>query len=235
MRQARYDFDETQLKPYLELDNVQQKGVNVPHGGLRYYFENETLQDVNISQTLAAALGNTSGKGNRTDKYQDYGFDLGGPLLENVVWIWGTMSKTAIDLLTLNGASDSTSFTNYAFKADGKLNDKVRGNFTFYENNKQKTGRDAGPTRPPETTWDQAGPSRLYKGEGTFIAGKNFSLRQGRFHRCRLHPDAGRRSRDRLLHRRRRRRPQLVLSSTRARGRSTTPAATPATSPAGTS
>jgi hypothetical protein len=182
-----YDFDSFQemaittggadaqnATPGVQLSMVLKKGLNAPHGGLRYYFENETLQDVNISPELAAALGNASGKGNRTDKYQDYGFDLGGPLLEKVVWIWGSMSKTGIDLLTLNGESDNTSFTNYALKVDGKLNDQVRGNFTFYENNKTKTGRDAGPTRPPETTWDQAGPSRLYKGEGTFAAGRNF-------------------------------------------------------------
>jgi hypothetical protein len=166
--------DAQNATPGVQLSMVLKKGFDAPHGGLKYYFENEALQDVNISPELAAALGNTNGKGNRTDKYQDYGFDLGGPLLQNVVWIWGAVSKTAIDLLTLNGESDNTSFTNYALKADAKMNDRVRGNFTFYENNKSKTGRDAGPTRPPETTWNQAGPSRLYKGEGTFIAGKNF-------------------------------------------------------------
>ena len=37
---------------------------------------------MNISPALAAALGNTTGKGNRTDQYEDYGFDLGGPLLQ---------------------------------------------------------------------------------------------------------------------------------------------------------
>ena len=182
-----YDFDSFQEmaittggadaqnpSPGVQLNMVLKKGLDLPHGDVRYYFENEKLQDVNFPQALSDALGDTTGKGNRTDKYQDYGFDLGGPLLQNVVWVWGTMSKTSIDLLTLNGASDSTAFTNYAFKADGKLNAHVRGNFTFYENNKTKTGRDAGPTRPVETTWAQAGPSRLYKGEGSFIAGKNF-------------------------------------------------------------
>ena len=158
----------------VQLNIVLKNGQDKPHGGLRYYVENEKLQDVNITPALAAALGNTSGKGNRTDKYQDYGFDLGGPLLQNVVWVWGAVSKTAIDLLTLNGLSDNTAFTNYALKADGKLNDRVRGNFTFYENDKTKTGRDAGPTRTIETTWDQTGPSHLYKGEGSFIGGRNF-------------------------------------------------------------
>src|SRR4029077_5814899 len=43
------------------------------------------------------------------------------------------------------------------------------------ENGKEKAGRDASPTRPPETTWLQTGPSRLYKGEGNFVVGKNLS------------------------------------------------------------
>ena len=157
----------------VQLHLVLKKGLTRPHGGSRFYFENERLQDVNFSPALSAALGDRNGKGNRTDKYQDYGFDLGGPLLQDVVWIWTTMARTSIDLLTLTGQPDNTEFKNYAFKADAKLNDSVRGNFTFYENNKTKSGRDASPTRPPETTWDQSGPSRLYKGEGNFVVGKN--------------------------------------------------------------
>ena len=157
----------------VQLNMVLKKGLDAPHVGGRFYFENEKLQDVNFPQALSDALGDTTGKGNRTDKYQDYGFDLGGPLLQDVVWIWGSMARTTIDLLTLTGSSDNTLFKNYALKADGKLNDTVRGNFTFYENNKSKAGRDAGPTRPAETTWDQTGPARYYKGEGNFVVGKN--------------------------------------------------------------
>ena len=156
----------------VQLNMVLKKGLNAPHGGGRFYFENEKLQDVNFSQELSTALGDVTGKGNRTDKYQDYGFDLGGPLLQDVVWIWGSMARTTIDLLTLTGSSDNTMFKNSAFKADGKLNSSVRGNFSFYENNKSKAGRDAGPTRPAETTWDQTGPARYYKGEGNFVVGK---------------------------------------------------------------
>src|SRR4051812_39454863 len=160
--------------PGVQLSIVLKKGLNAPHGSMRYYFENEWLQDVNISPDLAAALGNASGKGNRIDTYHDYGFELGGPLLQNVFWIWGTISKTTLDLLTINGLPNNTDFSNYSLKVDGKLNDRVRGNFTFYENSKNQAGRDAGPTRTLETTWVQGGPTRLYKGEGNFIAGKNF-------------------------------------------------------------
>jgi len=155
----------------VQLNMVLKSGGSGPHGSTRFYFENEALQSVNISPALAASLGDTTGKGNRTDLYRDTGFELGGPLLQNVAWVWGAMSWNRIDLVTLNGQPDNTTFTNYAFKMDGKLNKSVRGNFTFYENSKDKAGRDAGPTRPPETTWLQTGPTRYYKGEGNFIVG----------------------------------------------------------------
>jgi hypothetical protein len=154
-------------------DMVLKKGFSSAHGGGRLYFSNDQLQDVNISPSLAAALGNLAGNGNRTDKYQDYGFDIGGPLLQDVVWIWGTMARTSIDLITLGGTPDSTAFKNNALKADAKMNDAVRGSFTFYENDKTRSGRGASPIRPAETTWDQTGPSRYYKGEGNFVLDKN--------------------------------------------------------------
>jgi len=158
----------------VQLNMVLRKGVNTPHGNVRMYFENDKLQAVNISPTLAQALGNTSGKGNRTDRYVDYGFDLGGPVLKDRLWIWGTIAKTNINLLTLTGDSDRTNFKNYALKLDGQATRSIRGNFTFYENNKIKNGRDAGPQRPPETAWNQTGPTKYYKGEGNFVVGSRF-------------------------------------------------------------
>ena len=149
----------------VQLNMILRKGNNKPSGNARIYFENDSLQAVNISPELAAALGNTTGKGNRTDKYEDYGFDLGGPLLKDRLWAWGTIARTDINLLTLTNDADKTIFKNYAFKADGVVNPSVRGNFTFYENNKIKNGRSAGPTRPAETAWDQTG-QRGLQGRG---------------------------------------------------------------------
>jgi len=157
----------------VNVDMVLKKGFSAPHGGGRFYFSNDQLQDVNVPQSLSDALGDVTGKGNRTDKYQDFGFDLGGPLLQNVVWIWGTMARTSIDLITLTGTPDTTHFNTNAFRADSQLNDAVRGSFTFYENGKTREGRGASPTRLADTTWDQTGPSRYYKGEGNFVLGSH--------------------------------------------------------------
>jgi hypothetical protein len=155
----------------VQLNMILRKGNNKPSGDARVYFENQNLQAVNISPELAAALGNTTGKGNRTDKYQDYGFDLGGPIVKDRLWAWGTLAKTDINLLTLTNDSDKTVFKNYALKVDGQATSSIRGNFTFYENNKIKNGRSVGPTRPTETAWNQTGPTKYFKGEGNFVLG----------------------------------------------------------------
>ena len=75
--------------------------------------------------------------------------------------------------LTLVGTPDETILKNYALKIDGMASPSVRGNFSFFEGNKIKNGRSASATRPPETTWDQTGPTKFYKGEGNFVARSN--------------------------------------------------------------
>ena len=158
----------------VQLNMVLRKGSNTPHFNTRYYFENQSLQAVNISPELAQALGDTTGKGNRTDKYNDYGFDLGGPIFRDRLFIWGTMARTTINLLALTGDLDKTDFKTWALKVDGRVTKSVRGNFTYYDNDKSKDGRSVGPTRPPETAWDQRGPTSYYKGEGNFDVGSKF-------------------------------------------------------------
>jgi hypothetical protein len=169
--------------PGVQLNMVLKKGSNTPHGNARYYFENESLQGNNMDPTLAQSIGGsnpaciasnyTEHCGNRTDSYKDYGFDLGGPILKDKLWAWGTIGKTNPRILTLTGVPDETVLKNYAFKADGQLNTNIRGNFTFFEGNKEKFGRGASATHPAETTWNQTGPTKYFKGEGNFVAGQN--------------------------------------------------------------
>ena len=52
----------------------------------------------------------------------------------------------------------------------------MRGNFTFFSGNKKKDGRGAGPFNPPETTFIQDGPSKMYKGEINWVASNTLFL-----------------------------------------------------------
>jgi hypothetical protein len=169
--------------PGVQLNLVLKKGTNIFHGDGNIYFENEGLQGNNMDPTLAqriggstadcAASGFTKHCGNRTDKYLDDGFDLGGPLLKDKIWVWGRIGRTDVKILTLTGVPDETILNNYAFKADAQATETTRVNFTFFEGNKTKNGRGASAFHPSETTWLQTGPTRLFKGEGNWVLGQN--------------------------------------------------------------
>jgi carboxypeptidase family protein/TonB-dependent receptor-like protein len=162
--------------PGVQLNMVLKSGSNTPHGSTRIYFENEGMQSKNMPADLAAAIGGNTGKGNRTHQYKDYGFELGGPIVKNRLWLWGAAGKTHVDIITLTGGHDRTELQDSSFKATGQLSQAIRANFTYFRGDKQKFGRSASATRPPETTYDQKGPTPVYKGEANFVLGNNFFL-----------------------------------------------------------
>lgn len=168
--------DARQATPGVQMNFVLKSGTNTVHGSGRTYYENKSLQSNNLPSDLVDELGGESGKGNRLNKYADYGGELGGPLLKDRLWAWGSFGRTDVNIQTLAGVADKTKLTDIAAKLQAAFNQKVRGNFTFFSGNKQKDGRGAGPFNPPETTWIQDGPSKMYKGEIDWVASNSLFL-----------------------------------------------------------
>src|SRR5262249_10470740 len=53
----------------VQVNMVLRKGENAPHGGSRFIYADDRLQDTNLSPELALSLGGAgAGGGNRTDK-----------------------------------------------------------------------------------------------------------------------------------------------------------------------
>ncbi|MBY0496806.1 MAG: TonB-dependent receptor [Cyanobacteria bacterium] len=159
--------------PGVALNFVLKSGTNSYRGSSRMYYENESMQANNLPADLRASLGGTTGKGNRIKNYKDYGFELGGPLVKDRLWAWGAYGKTDVTLLTLQNTPDQTILDNRSLKVTGQVMPAIRANFTYFRGDKLKYGRGAGATRPPETTWNQSGPTGLYKGEGNIVIGNN--------------------------------------------------------------
>jgi hypothetical protein len=160
--------------PGVQMNMTLKSGSNTPRGSARVYFENESMQSKNLPDELKSTIGAaTGGKGNRTQQYSDMGFEVGGPVLKDHAWAWGSIGKTDVRLLTLANTPDKTLLKDYSFKGTGQFNNDIRGNFTYYRGAKLKYGRSASPTRPPETTVDQGGPTQVYKGEGNIVVGRD--------------------------------------------------------------
>ena len=158
------------------LNFVLKSGSNRPSGSGRVVFTNESLQDTNIPDDLAASLGGATGKGNRMDEYKDYGGEIGGPIWRDRVWAWGAIGKTDVTVVALNGVPDSTFLTNYSFKGTAQATQDLRGNFTYFQGVKEKFGRGTIPGNPAESTWNQGGPTKLYKAEANYVVNDSLFL-----------------------------------------------------------
>ena len=101
--------DITNPTPGVQLNFVLKSGTNTPHGSARVYFSNEDMQANNMPDDLAATIGGTSGKGNRTEQYADYGGEVGGPIIRDKWWVWGSWGKTDVRIRTLDRRARSNS------------------------------------------------------------------------------------------------------------------------------
>jgi hypothetical protein len=161
--------------------NMQFKsGSNALSGAAHVLGTTESWQSNNLPDELVDLAGPT-GKGNRMKELNDVGFDVGGPLVRDRWWAWGAFGRTDGTLFTLDGDDDRTLLENYAFKTTAQVNERIRPEFLYFRGNKTKNGRGASPLRAPETTWDQSGPTPLYKGQVNWITSDTlvFNVRAG--------------------------------------------------------
>ena len=172
--------------PGVTINLVTKRGVNTVHGSARFF---DTPNQLEARPTTVAG----GAPSNSVDHIDDFGIEAGGPLLPDRAWLWGSYGKDQIDKLVA-GETDRTTLENYA----GKLNvQPIEANaFTlfFFRGDKDVFGRNASPTRPQPTTWDQTGPTTIWKGDDTqvfspqFIADANWSWEAGGFS---LTPEGG--------------------------------------------
>ena len=113
-------------------------------------------------------------QGNRSDQIEDYGLEGGGPLVKDRLWLWGSYGVQDIHQLTVDDVPDTTELTSYALKLSAQLTPKNELTGFYHLGEKVKLGRDAGPLRPQPTTWNQTGPTTIYKLEDTQILGAGF-------------------------------------------------------------
>lgn len=202
-----YDFDTFQemqvttggadaqvSSPGVNLNLVLKTGTNTPRGTARALFANHDLQSRNLPAGFDAVAG-SSGKGNRTNQYSDYGIELGGPILKDRWWGWAAFGRTDVRILTLDDVPDETVLENAAVKITGQIAPSTRVGFTYFRANKQKNGRFAGPFNPVEATDLQDTPSSMTKGEISFVLGTSvFLTARGAYstNRITLEPKGGR-------------------------------------------
>jgi len=157
--------------PGVTLNMVTKRGTNEVHGSARVFITDNKFQAHNIPGE-AKRQGITAT--NAISGIQDYGVEAGGPIVPDKAWLWGTYGRNQINLLQTSGTIDQTTLEN----AGGKLNlqpiESNSATLFYFRGDKIKKGRNSGPTRPQETSWDQSGPTTIWKADDSQVFGPNF-------------------------------------------------------------
>ena len=85
------------------LNLVVKRGTNQFHGGVRGYFDNDAMESINVPDELAAT-GVTHETSDHNKQISDYGFDIGGPILRDKAWFYGSYSIQDVRLVRRAGA-----------------------------------------------------------------------------------------------------------------------------------
>ena len=80
--------------PGVQLNMVLKSGSNTPHGSRASTSRTRDLQANNMPADLAATIGGDRRQGQPHAPVQDYGFELGGPIVKDRLWAWGAVGKT---------------------------------------------------------------------------------------------------------------------------------------------
>ncbi len=155
--------DVTAATPGVQLNMVTKRGSNQVHGSARYFLANSDLQWDNVTPE-DQAQGVING-GNRINEVQDYGIEVGGPLWKDKIWAWGAYGRNQINLFNAQGNPDNTTLIDYNAKINWQLFDSTSLAGTFSNGNKEKFGRNVSFNRPPPASWDQTGPTTIWRGE----------------------------------------------------------------------
>jgi hypothetical protein len=149
-----------------------RRGTNAFHGSARFMVADESLSFGNINDQDQAPFvpnqlavdprlrnpdGSYRDQGDRINNIKDYGFDLGGPIIKDKLWFYGSYGKQDIKLWRLTNTPDDTLLPSY----NGKLNWQATSNTMvsafYFLGSKQKFGRSPGSGFQEEDgfLWDQ--------------------------------------------------------------------------------
>ncbi|MET0553753.1 MAG: hypothetical protein ABW221_11990, partial [Vicinamibacteria bacterium] len=152
------------------LNFVTKRGTNQFHGTLRGYFTHEDLGSNNTPEELlspsAAFLAVpgvraiTDAQANHNKQVADYGFDIGGPIVKDKLWFWGSYGKQDIRLQRSQGALiDKTILKDFNAKVNWQATDSDMVSVLWFLGAKSKFGRAPGACsncfEPLEATWNQ--------------------------------------------------------------------------------
>jgi hypothetical protein len=140
---------------------VTRRGTNSFHGSGRGFLAHDKMASKNTPDQLQndprLKGGLATGKGDHLKQISDYGFDLGGPIVKDKLWFYGTYGKQDIRNIRLTQTYDKTLLPSYNFKLNWQATGDTMVSAFYFVGKKQKFGRGVGfaVNETDEFLWNQ--------------------------------------------------------------------------------
>ena len=129
----------------IALNMVTKRGGNKVAFGGRFYLTDSALQASNLTDALRTQ-GVTAI--NKINQIKDYGFNVGGPVIKDKLWLWGSYGVQDINELAITGTPLKPLITDYNFKLNAQIIPSNRFEALYTAGAKVFIGRDASQSFP---------------------------------------------------------------------------------------
>lgn len=121
---------------------VTKRGTNAFHGGVSGFFASEKLEASNLPSELEGdARLQGSDKADHAEQLAEYGAELGGPILKDKLWFWGSYGKQDLRIQRLTQSRDKTVLKDYNAKINWQVSSKNMFSAYWFLGEKIKLGR----------------------------------------------------------------------------------------------
>src|SRR3954449_13584486 len=126
------------------LNMVTKRGTNEWRGSGRYYYDDKSWQSSTDTGSVDFPANQAVFKqGNRIVNVYDYGAEVGGPIVKDRLWIWGSYGRQKVHLLTIADVSDRTDLKTENIKLNAQILPSNSATAFYFNSEKVKIGRNA--------------------------------------------------------------------------------------------
>jgi hypothetical protein len=166
---------------------VTKRGTNAFHGGLSGFYASEKLEASNLPSELEGDPRlHGSDKADHAEQLAEYGAELGGPIVKDKLWFWGSYGRQDLRIQRLTQTRDKTLLKDYNAKLNWQVSSSNMFSAFWFLGQKIKLGRTNNRGLGTETashTRDQGGiysddswPHGFLKVEDNHVFSPNFML-----------------------------------------------------------
>ena len=124
---------------------VTKRGTNQFHGGARYFLADGDWSSSNLPDDLVDDPRlRGADAADRVNNIKDWGFDLGGPIVKDKLWFYGTFGRQDIKSFRLTQTKDDTVLDSRNVKVNWQATSQTMVSGFYFLGAKKKFGRAVG-------------------------------------------------------------------------------------------